>query len=61
MNVAAQLKQAREHVHRSIGQHVRHARQYVTDSVRRAKWLAECESAVALGKLRTAPVEDEVG
>lgn len=48
----AELDQARERINRGIDEQARHAHQYVTDAVRRAMWLVECEAAVALGKLR---------
>lgn len=52
MNLDASLSRARQHVHRSVGQRAMHLRQWVSDEVRKAKWLAECEAAVAMGKLR---------
>lgn len=52
MTLDAQLSRARQHVHRSVGQRAMHLRQWVSDEVRKARWLAECESAVAIGKLR---------
>ena len=52
MNLDASLARARQHVHRSVGQKAMHLRQWVSDEVRKAQWLAECEAAVAMGKVR---------
>lgn len=59
MNLDTAILFAQQRVHRSVGQRAMHLRVWVSDETRKAVWLAECESAVALGKVRARTVQED--
>ena len=59
MNLDTAVLFAQQSVHRSVGQRAMHLRVWVQDEIRKAVWMAECESAVALGKARARTVPED--